>query len=228
MLTKNNKSCELSAEIVAYMYDELSLDDRAGFETHLADCTLCIDEFAEVSNARFAVYEWHKEAFEPLATPEFSIPYRPVQLAGEVRGGWFEALVGIFAIARTPVFAATAVLVVFGLGFAAFTLMRSSGQEIATNTVPAPVVITVDPVNNKPEITPMSSAPAPEPDEIVVAAPIEKPRQVRPAYAAERTRPAVKTPTPARYAKKAPKLTDIPDDEDKSLRLADLFDGIGG
>jgi len=71
----NKQSCTHFAEIVSYIYDELTVDQRVGFESHLSDCEICRDEFAGISNARFAVYEWQREEFAPLASPTILIPY---------------------------------------------------------------------------------------------------------------------------------------------------------
>ena len=103
MLHNDKNACEFSSEIVEYIYGELAPANRERFETHLADCTACIDEFAAVSNSRYSVYEWRKIEFEPLETPVFEIPFaeRPWELVSS-RPGWIEALASIFAVARTP------------------------------------------------------------------------------------------------------------------------------
>ena len=70
-----NPGCKFHADIVPYMYGEMSAAESSAFETHLIDCGVCTDEFAAVSNARYEVYDWKKTEFEPLATPVFTIPY---------------------------------------------------------------------------------------------------------------------------------------------------------
>src|SRR4051812_32541432 len=106
MLEQNIKACEFSSEIVGYMYDELTPAKRDSFESHFADCTACIDEFAGVSHSRYSVYEWRKIEFAPLETPIFDIPYKEREREPvSARPGWFETLAGIFAIGRTPIFA---------------------------------------------------------------------------------------------------------------------------
>src|SRR5688572_12265007 len=74
MINKTENSCSLGGNMLAYLYDELSSDGRECFESHLADCSLCIDEFAELSEARYSVYEWKNVEFAPLKTPRFVVP----------------------------------------------------------------------------------------------------------------------------------------------------------
>src|SRR2546423_717348 len=119
MFNDTSNTCEFSSEIVSYMYDELVRAKRDRFETHLADCTSCIDEFAEVSNSRYSVYEWRKVEFDPLETPEFAISYAEKPREVAVRAtSWLEAFSGIFAIGRTPMFASAAAVLVIVLGLA--------------------------------------------------------------------------------------------------------------
>ena len=77
MMVKNGDkySCGRSYDIVAYIYNEIDPSERRTFEKHLSGCMSCTDEFAVVSDARLSVFEWHKEEFAHLPTPEFSVPY---------------------------------------------------------------------------------------------------------------------------------------------------------
>ncbi len=67
--------------MLAYLYAEMPGAERELFETHLAECGSCIDEFAELSNARYAVYEWQKLEFAPMETPEIVIPFAKKSIA---------------------------------------------------------------------------------------------------------------------------------------------------
>src|SRR5205823_10518511 len=71
----HDKSCEVFAEIGSYLYNETSAAERRRFESHLSNCDMCTDEFAAISNARFSIFEWQREEFANLPTPEFHIPY---------------------------------------------------------------------------------------------------------------------------------------------------------
>src|SRR5881275_1304390 len=78
MLKNGKNECPLNHEIVSYIYGELGGGIELEFETNLADCIACTDEFAAVSNARFSVYEWQKEEFAHLPTPAIVIPYASI------------------------------------------------------------------------------------------------------------------------------------------------------
>jgi len=109
---KNN--CPLTGEIVSYIYGELEGKAEFEFETHLADCTACTDEFAAVSESRYSVFEWKKEVFDPLPTPSFDVPYvhGPVPVHSGVVAGimaWLQSL-------GAPVAAAAALALVAAFG----------------------------------------------------------------------------------------------------------------
>src|SRR5688572_5977894 len=74
---KNAKynECEFSVDLLPYMYGELATNRISVFESHIAECGCCTDEFAELAAARFEVYEWKQIEFQPLATPVIAIPY---------------------------------------------------------------------------------------------------------------------------------------------------------
>src|SRR5882724_6942846 len=95
MLNGNNhNSCEFFAEIVSYLYNETGREQRSKFEEHLVDCGACTDEFAAISNARFSVFEWQREEFANMPTPEIVIPYTVRKVADDRVGtiGFLSAL----------------------------------------------------------------------------------------------------------------------------------------
>ena len=222
MVNSANKECGFEHEIVSYMYDELGAADRTQFETHLVDCTSCTDEFAAVSLSRFSVFEWQKEEFAHLATPDIVIPYEAGTVAVE-SGGWFAGFAEIFAFARSPLVVGAAFAVVLGIGFIGFNLVGTGGNEIASNIVP-PVVTEQKPVAIVDE-DPIA------PDEIRPVT--TESRDIRPKVArqASPSRRVVENrsvPNPTRQARRAPVLGDLADDDEDSLRLSDMLDGIGG
>jgi len=234
MLHNDKNACEFSSEIVEYIYGELAPANRERFETHLADCTACIDEFAAVSNSRYSVYEWRKIEFEPLETPVFEIPFaeRPWELVSS-RPGWIEALASIFAVARTPMFAAGAAVVLIALGFGAYSFLRTSNSPLVAD-VPqvsppaAPPQVVNAPVPSQPEPVKTLTTKKPGPEPVKGAQPVRKAPVSRPQYAVERIRKTDKVPSPSRLAKKAPSLGDPSDEDEDTLRLADLLAEIGG
>lgn len=216
MVNSANKECGFEHEIVSYMYDELGAADRTRFETHLVDCTSCTDEFAAVSLSRFSVFEWQKEEFAHLATPDIVIPYEAGTVAVE-SGGWFAGFAEIFALARSPLVVGAAFAVVLGIGFIGFNLVGTDGNEIASNiAVPPVVIVDEDPI---------------APDEIRPVKAVSRdirPKGVRQASPSRRLVENRSMPNPTRQARRAPVLGDLADDDEDSLRLSDMLDGIGG
>jgi hypothetical protein len=221
-MPKNGNTCEcpLTDEIVAYIYREIGGRVELDFETHLADCTACTDEFAAVSNARFSVYEWKKDEFDHLSTPQFIIPYdvaeEKIGLAAAVRM-WLGGL-------SFPVAAAAAIMTFVGIGLIAFGYFTTAEPETAV-TPAAPVVQP----QSVPETVLPFAANAPEPIEnkriMAIAVPVKA--AVRPRRVVRRAVPDDRKPA-ENYAKRAPGLTPDQEPDDNSLRLADLFDELGG
>jgi len=225
--------CPLTDEIVSYIYGEI--EGRAGydFEKHLAECTVCIDEFAAVCDPRFSVFEWKKEAFDPLPTPAFEVPYERLPAASELG---FMAAIKVWARGLSiPVAVAAALALFVGVGIIMFA-MRENGESFAVNNA-RPV---------EPDTRPVPRAPA-------VVAPLAPPRSDRseseglsgsavqpapvstlPRKRTERSRAVVAEKKPSNnidnvpQTRKAPALTAYQENDDESLRLAELFDEVGG
>lgn len=225
----NKNGCKFTDEIVSYMYDEIGEPERSKFEEHLLDCTVCTDEFAGISNARFSVFEWRKEEFAHLPTPNIVIPYgQPV-----VAAGFFAGLRDLLTLSGWPAAATVAagLIVSIGLGFAAMNYLVGD-QEMASNKSPNVVVPAVPVAENKVQ-TMQSDDPGKTNDEAVVAttANDRQMRAVRAYSAAQRKttqRPnSTVVRNPSATTAKAPALTNYDDADDKSLRLSDLFDDGG-
>jgi anti-sigma factor RsiW len=231
-MKSERENCGFDGLMVAYIYDEATSAERRRFEGHLLDCSACTDEFASLSNARLSVFEWQKEDFAELETPRFDIPYDRAKAGSDI--GWLATLQGVFAGFRIPIAAAAGVLVVLGLGLAAFMLIDRPEKQIAANieVERAPIV------EHKPTAVPEVIVPAPQPVSGNKDSEIRAERQVVPAKAAETTRarparPAVNQTAERRGVpnrlRKAPALSDFEEADDRSLRLTDLFEGeIGG
>lgn len=239
MLNNGNKECEYKDEIVSYIYDEIDTVGRRKFETHLASCGSCTDEFAAVSDARFSVFEWQKEEFAPLSTPEIVIPYpaRRSEALADGPTGLFAGFAEFFTFARSPLAIGVALAVVLGLGFVALNLLGGDGDLVATNSkVPAVEI----PVKNAPAAVKDEKIAPPEANvagvsnnedfndiEPVRAAVQEKPAPKRQRSAPRRPAKTSDEPSPGVQARK-PMLSDFREEEDKTLRLTDMFDEIGG
>ena len=246
MLINGNdrQKCPFGDEIVAYIYDEIHSSQRGKFESHLAGCTVCTDEFAGISNARFSIFEWRKVEFAHLPTPKIAIPYRANSRDVE-RAGFFAGLRGLSVMkgSSSAVMVAGAVLICVGLGYVAMNYVGNNSQLAGNNKSvddekAAPPVMAPDQQSvavlpstqlqketNGNEKTISASTRTPPPN-----------REIRPARASIETRKIrEKNLTASRLPgqpsiqqkRKAPALTAYDDDDDKSLRLADLFDEGG-
>jgi len=219
----NNKACDFADEIVSYIYDEATVAERSKFERHLSACGSCTDEFAAISDARFAVFDWQREEFAPLATPPIRIPYD----AAEV--GFIESVRLWFTI---PAMSAGAALLILSLGVAYVFLRNADSPDMAAN------VSSMKPVD-MPSISPEVRADKPSPD---VATAREKVSELpsdsessqgtaTPRRASSKARPKptrIVTANNAVRSNRAPSLATYQDPEDKSLRLSDLFADDGG
>lgn len=228
----NFSGCKFSADIVPYMYGELSATDCSAFESHLLNCGECTDEFAAISNARYEVYDWKKLEFDPLATPRFEIPYETETL---VAASWVEKLRAVFAQSWAVPGVAFAGLVIVAVFAASFLMLGDRGVDIAgeDNSNRGPVNMPVAAKTNdtpdvsKDENATISSPVSPtkvEPVKIGGRGRVEQKRAVEdlrftPTRSVEKKQTSAQNQNP-------PRLNEFSEDEDTSLRLAELFEDI--
>lgn len=242
MLNNNNhnSSCEFSAEIVSYLYNESSVAARNKFETHLANCGVCTDEFATISNARFSVFEWQKDEFAHLLTPEIVIPYARKRPEPETVAtvGFLSGFRGLLSVLSSPstVSVAAALAVCLGLGFLALTYFGRGDQQIAANVNVPPVESPDDPARfvlpegPKTPVTSASKNGVPGQEvRLVKGAALngDSHRDKRATAGTQRLVNNVAVRNSTHPVRKAPVLNNFDDDDDKSLRLSDLFDEVG-
>ena len=246
MLTNGNKvDCGFADEIVSYIYDETGEAERRKFETHLTGCVTCTDEFAVISNARFSVFEWQKEEFAHLSTPDIVIPYAVEQLTVAVKdkpAGFISELRGFLSLVGRPMTAAAVLAVCVGLGFVAMNYIGGGEQAANDGNVP-PIVPQIErvaaPLGNP-------SSESEKHNEIVIAAQVpisSKARDTNPVkVVTENRKNRIVKPLTAntkklvndlavqkqtQQARKAPVLSETDETDDRSLRLTDLFDDGG-
>lgn len=225
MRHENEKICGQEDQLLSYLYEDGSAPARESFESHLAECETCTEEFAAVSLARFSVYEWHKEEFVPMPTPRIVIPYeeKPVSIWAGLR----EAFSFNWATASL---AAASVLVVAVFG-SYLVSINSGGDEktVATNvnTVAVPTPMNID----VPKPTAAVSNDAVVPVKASNEEPTRGARPIRTVQAKRDIRPnqptvrnEVKNPTVATSNNNRTINAVDDDSEDNSLRLTDLFD----
>ena len=220
------ETCSSSADLVAYLYDELGTAERSLFETHLLDCGTCTDEFAELSFARFDVYEWHRDEFVPLETPRFVIPYSEAA----AKKSWLDGLRGFLTshgqwVTAGGAFALAAV--VFG---AVYVSSLNKTVDMAPNNTPE--IFTPDRTQpgNLPVIPPSEAK-----KELSAVSPVLE--KTKGSLAVVKASAPRKVPKPANSlvavrnigqpavmkSSKAPRLNDFEDEDDNTLRLGDLL-----
>lgn len=229
---ENISECEFAAEAVSYMYGEMAAGERTAFESHLAGCQRCIDEFAAIAEVRFSVYEWQKSEFAPLRTPAIRIPDF-IRAAG-AKVSPFTRILAAFSF--RPALAAAAVVAVLGLGVLTAWFVNQPASVARIDGVvegPGPVQT----------VGPALAASQPEPvgeqnDSIIPSLPSSVAKAVNRRSGKQRRLPLRpenagmiqprRNPAPSltAEARKLPRLNGFSDDEDVSLRLADLFADI--
>jgi hypothetical protein len=236
----NNLLCDHTDELVSYLFKEMPSDAIDHFETHLAACAECTEEFASLSEAHFAVYEWNKLEFVPMQTPEIEIAYEiradRVSYYDRVFGGWS------FIGAWVPAAGFALLAVISGLAYFAF-IGGSAGSEIAgaNNTARKPVVEKKTAATDAPEMEHSKttdrdvSSGAPEDTARSTEFRGRVPAAVKISNGANtrsQTNRGTRTQTNktgrdqnARQplTRPAPRLNDFDDEQDDGLRLADLL-----
>lgn len=240
MLNNGNKiSCGFENTIVSYVYDEVDSWERQKFEGHLSNCLTCTDEFVSIATARFSVFEWRKEEFAHLATPEILLPYAKERQVAERNApvGFVDSLRSLLTGIAWPATVVTALLVVLGVGFAALTFVDSKSQKVAGNvslpSVTLPDTVAADEIKSLDENRTLAV------DRINAGGEtrhVEAPVNLRPKVSRQltaQTQKSLQLPVSQEkiVVRRAPVLSSYDENEDKSLRLSDLFDdeiGSGG
>jgi len=235
MLNNGHKiECESVDEIVSYIYDEMSDANRAKFEKHLARCAVCMDEFAVMADTRFSLVEWHNEDFRHLPTPEIVIPYEPkkysVEQTRSVR--LWDGIRTLLAHASLPVMASAGLVICLGLSLLALNYIDRSDKPVASNAA-----IITPPVTPEKE-TQVSVNEEPKGRDVAVASAVKTGNyDIRPVKAVVHRRSHVvkqtyarnlSTQDPTPTIKDTPVLSSYEENDDNSLRLAELFDEVGG
>jgi len=249
----NHISCSFAGELVSYLYDEMTTSDRNKFDLHLTECSDCIEEFAGLSLARLGVYEWHRDEFKRLETPVINIPYvdaKP-QTAKTYTDdiSWLDTLRGVFStVPRWATAGGAFAILAVGLGIAllASGFIGVFDNELAADTRGVPVlsndntaVSELSIIKAKPEVptakplTPRDVIPFPA---MGLEETARNPVAVKAAWKVRNSKPEktidrnIKTDVGSREKnvvstsqRNAPRLNNFEDEEDNSLRLADLF-----
>jgi hypothetical protein len=232
----NIAECKFNTDIVPYMYGELSASESSEFETHLLDCVECTDEFASISSARYEVYDWKKLEFDSLATPHMEIPYEatvavasPISWPEKVRlafgRGWAIPGLGFAALAVISIFAG---MLTWSPGNDNNEVVRAVDNS-NTPTTSNPIGISTPAKTgtvSQPEAK-GDDRPASRPAPLQAASNRTEQRRVSKNAKLTQTRaPDAKQASTQNEKMVVPRLNDFAEDEDTSLRLAELFDDI--
>lgn len=251
MLDNNHKSkdCDWGEALVEYLYGEAAEKESAAFEAHLESCAACTQEMEAFSGVHFAISDWKSKEFDTIQTPAIEIPYEKAERQTEVssvKESWLPAFIrDLFSLSPrgwTLATASFAVLVICA-GVAFLTMKPQKRDDVAeTNKNSRPAVVptiekTPEQTNvNKTtstdrEVKPLKEQNATQPE---LAVESNKKNNSRVVKAVETPRPTPKVDNTKNNDVKrnnknnnetAPKV--IPDDEeDDSLRLAELFEEI--
>jgi len=228
------KACVHGEEIVSYLYDEMPAAGRKVFETHLLECSACTDEFAGLSLARLNVYEWNSHEFASIPTPSIVIPYENIE-----KSSWFDNWFG--PIFSAPKWAAGGVLAAAAIlfGFVLFPSGKTENNVSISEMKPTqnPAVVEYKPVapasaeDNQvvevklPNLLNANSDKRIGMTSVRTLAPSVRRRKIDGRVTAARTLAKTKKIQPSAPLND-PRLTNFEDENDNTLRLADLIADI--
>lgn len=242
----HNSSCAFAEQIVSYLYNETNAKEKSAFDAHLNNCSTCADELAGFGFVRSSIVEWKNTEFSSLETPPIEIPY-PLAVSTE-KQSWLGELRKLFALSPAWSMVVAAIAVCVGLTFLVFNF--SNKNEVAKDNKPIESV--VSPIVEKQIAPPIKDTS----DETAIKTPAEKlqkPSKTAPqVVSANQIVKASNNPPKNKSVKQnsdnlanirkikgdknmlavqkqsVPKLHNLEEEEDNSLRLADLFAEVGG
>ena len=246
MMNNNHKKsgCGFDEELVSYIYGESDAGSKEIFEAHLAACSICADELEAFSGLHFAINDWKASEFAALETPAIELPYP--QTAGEIsnhKEWWLPAFVrDIFSLSPRGLSLAAASVAILAVAFGAvlFMIKSNGGKDLAgSNKTSNPAVVPTlekspeTPNTNSNNPPPQTDQKAPSPE--ILRQPETKPNRAvrvvekqRPTQKAENANAPKNNDVKRINNKNKPvQAQEIPDeDEDNTLRLAELFEEI--
>lgn len=250
MTNNNHKNsfCGFSEQLVSFLYGETGGSEKASFEAHLENCAVCAGELEAFSNVQISINDWKLKEFAPLATPIFEIPFEKTVEGFQSPTGsvsWMATFRDLFSI--SPAWSlATASLAVLAVcaGIFLFALNSRQGNDIAEGNKPvksktAPTASMTPPDSNS------KSNSNNEADNKIAPVKENKPDVAVSNETNQKNTRIVKTSNPRQTPKTegstknadvkrndktknqpTPKIMPDDDEEDDSLRLAELFEEI--
>ncbi|MEP7075656.1 MAG: zf-HC2 domain-containing protein [Acidobacteriota bacterium] len=247
----NHSACFSADDLMAYLYGEVAETELGRMDRHLAGCGSCTDDFAAISESRFSIYEWRQTDFADIATPMIDGPWNetPVRslrseplAQGRSLG---ERLRSIVPSLPTWAFAMTAAVIVAAVVWIGFANLRHSSDKSAAiqqKRSDQPVQgVSPQFKQTEPEKDVALDKPSPhgtDSSKTPVTAQLRKPaRQPANSTVAANRNPGVRHRSimglngrrqeVASSFRRVPNLSGIEEDEDRTVRLADLFAEVG-
>ena len=240
-----NSDCGFGEQLVSYLYDEINGAEKSNFENHLRSCATCADEFTAFSGVQYSINDWKLKDFSILETPFIEIPSKINRFVetpemSENKSSWLSGLRRLFSLSPRAWSLATASFAVLTICFGVVFLMSDNRNDklISQNNKQSIPVIspTIEQTNvispaETPESKPKPIVQPKNPSNDIVKT---ESKNTRPLKVNEISRQPKKVENADIRKNNAPKVNNqskpskfvIEDDEDNSLRLAELFDEI--
>jgi len=248
----NSNACAFAGEIVSYLYDEAGAKEKIEFETHLNDCATCADELSGFGFVRSSIQEWRSEEIFALEMPALEIPVLEAKKADiqAKTGSWLDGLRRLFSLSPKMAFGSVAFAALLVCAGLTFIILNYSGNEtiaevgnpdsdniIASNKsntsiekiismppdTPVPDSVKTDTANNQAN---EKLQPFKKDSSVKVSNNLPKNKLGAPKLnnsEASANNLYKKNKTNNVQKREVPKLSDFDEEEDESLRLADLF-----
>jgi anti-sigma factor RsiW len=240
-----NSGCLYGEQLVSYLYDETGSAESSSFEKHLENCSACAEELTAFSGIKFSIGNWKLNDFAALETPVIEIPYekpRKESEIGAVQETWLARLRDLFSLSPAWSLAAASVAVL-AICTGAVLIKVNSGrgddvagtnkntQQVATPTFErSPKAVNADVNSNESAET--DAAPRKEPKPTLPERADNEPAVKASKNQRQLPKAAADLPKPSNAKRDHKNKTVVPpktlveEDEDDSLRLAELFEEI--
>jgi hypothetical protein len=247
----NSNACAFAGQIVSYLYDEAGAKEKTEFETHLNDCATCADELSGFGFVRSSIQEWRSEEIFALEMPALEIPVLAAQKSDipAETGSWLDGLRRLFSLSPKMAFGSVAfAALVVCAGLTLIILNYSGNETIAEVGAPDSDKILASNKSNSSIEKNVLPQDKPVPDVVKTDTannqaneklqPFKKDSSVKASNNLPKNKTGVpklsnseasannlykKNKTNNVQKNEVPKLSDFDEEEDESLRLADLF-----
>jgi hypothetical protein len=231
-------------EIVSYIYDEAPAKERREFEAHLKNCLMCADELVGFGFVRSSLTEWRNDEVFAIEMPRLENPAikTSTPVISTTSSSWLDNLRELFAWFPTWKTASVAFAVLIVFAVAMFLVNSPKNNEVASNTkqngtqngnkIEEKVSSEVPPQNPQSESIPSNNKPeiagtVPSKDSAIKASNnSQKQKTIAPKTNETVAQTKDEKKNKNIQKREVPTLTGIDEEEDKSLRLADLFEEI--